>query len=61
MLVLTRSPGEEITIGNDIVVRIVRTRGDRVTVGIKAPLNVPVHRREVLEKMLRGSGTEKSE
>jgi carbon storage regulator len=46
MLVLSRKPGETIMIG-DIVVTIVRIRGDQVQVGIDAPRDVPVHRGEI--------------
>jgi len=46
MLVLSRKPGETIMIG-DIVVTIVRVRGDQVQVGIDAPKTVPVHRGEI--------------
>jgi carbon storage regulator len=46
MLVLTRQKHEAIRIG-DIKVSIVEIRGDRVRLGIEAPLDVPVHREEV--------------
>lgn len=47
MLVLTRQRDESIMIGNDVVLRIVDIRGDKVRVGIQAPAEVPVHREEV--------------
>jgi len=47
MLVLTRRKDESIVIGDDIVVTIVEIRGDKVRLGIKAPKEVPVHRREI--------------
>lgn len=50
MLVLTRRLGEEIVIGNDIRVRIVMVKGDRVRLGISAPTEVPVDRSEVHER-----------
>ena len=49
MLVLTRKKGESIVIGDDIEVKIVETDGDAVRVGIKAPREVAVHRREVFD------------
>lgn len=49
MLVLSRKRGEEIVIRDDIVVRIVSIRGDKVRFGITAPDDVPVHRREVFD------------
>ena len=38
-------------INGNIVVTVVRVRGDNVFLGIDAPLEIPVHRREVYEKM----------
>jgi carbon storage regulator len=40
-------------IGEDIVVTIVDVRGDRVRLGIDAPTEIPVHRREVYEAIHR--------
>lgn len=51
MLVLSRDEGEEIVIGDDIVVRIVEVRGRKVRVGVTAPKDTPVHRREVYEEI----------
>ena len=47
MLVLTRKLNEEIVIDNDIVVKIVEIRGDKVRLGISAPSTVPIHRKEI--------------
>ena len=49
MLVLTRRFGEEIIIGDDIRVVVVRVQGDRVRIGIDAPRNVSVVRSELIE------------
>lgn len=49
MLVFTRKAGEAIVIGNGIEVRIVRVGKDGVRIGITAPPEVAVHRREVYE------------
>ena len=49
MLVLSRHRDESIMIGDDIVVTIVDIRGDKVRLGIEAPKDVSVHRREVYE------------
>jgi carbon storage regulator len=51
MLVLTRKAGERIVIGENIVVTIVESRGDRVRIGIEAPQHVPVHREEVARRI----------
>ena len=47
MLVLSRNKGQEIVIGEDISIVILEVRGERVRVGIDAPAEIPVHRREV--------------
>ena len=47
MLVLTRRKGEDVHIGQDIVVRVTKIRGGRVMLGIQAPGDVSVHRQEV--------------
>jgi carbon storage regulator len=49
MLVLSRQRDQSIVIGENIVVTIVDIRGDKVRLGIEAPTEVPVHRREVFE------------
>ena len=53
MLVLSRQRDESIMIGEDVVVTIVDVRGDRVRLGIDAPTEIPVHRREVYEAIQR--------
>lgn len=47
MLVLSRSEGESVMIGSDIVVTVLEVRGDVVRIGIDAPREVKVHREEV--------------
>ncbi|GAA5200402.1 carbon storage regulator CsrA [Arthrobacter gyeryongensis] len=49
MLVLTRKPGEQIMIGEDIVITVMEGRGDGVRIGIEAPRGVSIQRREVVE------------
>lgn len=53
MLVLSRQRDESIIIGDNIVVTIVDVRGDKVRLGIDAPVEIPVHRREVYEAIQR--------
>ena len=49
MLILARHQGEHIDIGNDIVVTVVEILHDKVRLGITAPKDVTVHRREITE------------
>jgi carbon storage regulator len=49
MLVLSRKRDEQIIIGDGIVITVVEIRGDKVRLGIDAPTDVPVHRKEVYE------------
>lgn len=55
MLVLSRKKSESIVINDDITITIVEVRGDKVRLGINAPRSVPVHRKEVLDAILRGN------
>ena len=54
MLVLSRKKNERIVIGDDIVITLVEIRGDKVKLGIEAPVNVACDREEVREAKLRG-------
>ena len=47
MLALTRKKGESIVIGNNIEVTVLEIRGDQVKIGISAPKEVPIYRKEV--------------
>lgn len=47
MLILSRKKGEAIQIGADIEISITAIQGDQVKIGINAPKNVEVHRKEV--------------
>jgi len=51
MLVLSRRPGESIRIGRDIEVVILGTEGPYVRIGVRAPREVAVVRRELLEEV----------
>ena len=54
MLVLTRRLNESIVINDDISVLVVEIRGDRVRLGIEAPKDVVVHRKEVYDVIKEG-------
>ncbi len=53
MLVLSRKKNESIVINDDISIVVVEIRGDKVRLGVEAPKEVPVHRREVYEAIMR--------
>ncbi|MCG8404323.1 MAG: carbon storage regulator CsrA [Phycisphaerales bacterium] len=53
MLVLSRQRDETIMIGDDVEITIVDIRGDKVRIGITAPAQIPVHRKEVYEAIKR--------
>ncbi len=50
MLVLSRKIGEEIVIGDNIRVRIVEIRGNRVKIGLEGPADVAFRRQELLSE-----------
>lgn len=66
MLVLSRKKNESIVINDSITIVVVEVRGDKVRLGIDAPKDVPVHRKEIFdairesEQRKRDSELEKS-
>ena len=61
MLVLSRQIDESIMIGDDVEITIVDVRGDKVRLGITAPREIPVHRREVYEAIQREKKEKKAQ
>lgn len=51
MLVLTRKPDQSIMIGNEIEITVLEVRGEQVRLGIRAPRDIAVHRKEVYEQI----------
>ena len=47
MLALTRKKGESLVVNNNIEITVLEIRGDQIKIGISAPKNVPVYRKEV--------------
>lgn len=47
MLILSRKKDESIIIGNDIEITIIGIEDDKVKVGINAPKNIDIHRKEI--------------
>jgi carbon storage regulator len=52
MLVLSRKPGEALRVGEDVEITVVEVKGDLVRIGIEAPRNVPVWRKELWEAIV---------
>ena len=53
MLVLSRQRDETIMIGDDVEITVVDIRGDKVRLGINAPREIQVHRKEVYDAIKR--------
>ena len=51
MLILSRRPGESLTIGDDVVITVVGVSGNQIRLGITAPREVRVLREEVYKAM----------
>lgn len=51
MLLLVRPVGKTIIIGDDIRITVVGIKRNQVRLGIEAPLDVPVHRSEIYDRI----------
>ncbi|WP_096087701.1 carbon storage regulator CsrA [Agaribacterium haliotis] len=51
MLVLTRKKGEILMVGDDVVITFLESRGNQVKVGIEAPRNIAIHRKEIYDRI----------
>lgn len=60
MLVLSRKKNESIVIADNIVITVVEIRRDKVRLGIEAPRDIPVHRREVYDAIKRSERSEEA-
>lgn len=47
MLALARKINQSIMIGNDVEITLLEIKGDQIKIGIKAPKNVPIYRKEI--------------
>jgi carbon storage regulator len=47
MLVLTRKKGQSIVVNDNIEITILDIQGDQIRIGIEAPKNISIHRKEV--------------
>jgi carbon storage regulator len=55
VLILTRRVGENVIVGDDIVISVIEVRGEAVRIGIQAPRSVTVHREEVYRELQRAN------
>ncbi len=51
MLVLTRKSNEAIKLGDDIIITVVEIKGNQVRLGIAAPANIRVYRKELYDRI----------
>ena len=61
MLVMTRKRGEAIKLGENITLVVVSIKGEKVRLGIEAPLEMPVHRQEVYDDIQRDNDDRNSD
>lgn len=58
MLVLSRHKDESIIISDNIVVTVIEIRGDKVRLGVEAPIDITVHREEVYKAIQKDKDKE---
>ena len=57
MLVLSRKPGDSIVVDGRIIIHVVKTDKDTVKIGVEAPRDVPIFRKEIYDE-IRSSNQE---
>ncbi len=54
MLILTRTTGQELMIGDDVKIKVLGIKGNQVRLGIDAPKEIAVHRKEIYDRIANG-------
>ncbi len=54
MLILTRKIGETLVVGDNVKIKVLGVKGNQVRIGIEAPEEVKVHRKEIFDKIAAG-------
>ena len=57
MLILTRRIGESLMIGSDVRVTVLSHQGNQVSLGIRAPQSIKIHRQEVFDRIRQERAT----
>ena len=62
MLILTRRVGENLRVGDDVIISVLGVKGSQVRIGIDAPKHVQVHREEIYQRIQneKSAASEKS-
>ena len=53
MLVLSRKQSEQIVIGDNVVITVVKVAGGKIRIGVEAPPEVSIHRKEIWDAIQR--------
>ena len=61
MLILTRRVGEKLVIGGNVTVTVLGVKGNQIRIGIEAPIEVPVHREEIYQRILKERAADRTQ
>ncbi len=58
MLILTRRVGETLVVGDDVTVTVLGVRGSQIRLGVDAPKEIAVHRKEIYQRIQKERNTQ---
>jgi len=61
MLILTRRINEKLVIGGNVTVTVLGVKGKQVRIGVEAPIEVPVHREEIYQRILKKRAADRNQ